>query len=253
MIASLPMYHRVELAAAHTRYWSAIRIGLEAAGMDCPVELTQDGEGTATWLDPSLVLSQTCGMPYRLSLHGQVTLIGTPDYGLDGCPPGYYRSAIIVRADDKRQQFGGFAEAVLAYNEPTSQSGLNAAYHHAAAHGFWFERRLRTGSHLRSAGAVADGRADIATIDAVTWRLIERYEAFASSLRVIGWTTPQPGLPYISRLGVDGDIVFGAVAEAIAGLTDSDRAALGLLGLVRIPTECYLDVPDPPPEIMAEL
>ena len=247
------MYHRPELAAAHARYWTGIRTRLESAGMPCPAELTQDAEGLVTWTDPALVLSQTCGMPYRLSLHGRVTLIGTPDYGLNGCPPGYYRSAVITRADDRREQVTDFAELVLAYNEPTSQSGLNAAYHHAAEFGFWFEHRLRTGSHLLSAGAVADGSADIATVDAVTWRLIERYETFAKKLRVIDWTTPQPGLPYISRLGVDGAIAFAAIAEAIADLAETDRTALGLQGLVRISAEAYLDVPDPPPEIMARL
>lgn len=253
MLASLPMYSRPELTAAHDRFWGGVRAGLLAAGMACPAELQSGGEGIVAWTDETLVLSQTCGMPYRRSLHGRVTLIGTPDYGLDGCAPGYYRSAVVVRKGEARQRFGDFADAAFGYNEPTSQSGLAAAYHHAEAYGFWFERRLRTGGHLRSAAAVADGRADIATVDAVTWRLIQRYEPFAASLRVLDWTTPQPGLPYISRRGVDRALLFDAVAAAIAGLGAADRAALGMQGLVFIPAEDYLRVPDPPAAVMDAL
>ena len=122
---------------------------------------------------PNLVLSQTCGMPFRNSLFDKVTLIGTPDFGLRGCPSGYGRSGFVVRADDPRDSVADFADAVFAYNQDHSQSGYCSPYHHVAALGFWFTRRLRSGQHLASARAVADGTADVAAIDAVTWGLAE--------------------------------------------------------------------------------
>lgn len=253
MIASLPMYQRPQLVDAHASFWSLIRQRLQIAGQDCPTELSQAADESETWTDPGLVLSQTCGMPYRNSLHGRVTLIGTPDFGLDDCDPGFYRSAVIVRRDDDRQHLTDFASAMFAYNQNHSQSGFSAAYHHVAPLGFWFERRIMSGGHLRSASLVSEGVADIATIDAVTWRLIERYEPFASALKVIDWTVQNPGLPYISRAGVDQSLFFDAVEDAIIGIDQNNRELLGIRGLVSIPAEVYLAVRNPPSEITAAL
>lgn len=249
MIASLPMYHRRELEPAHNRYWALIRHELTAVGIDSPVTLSQNGDEQQTWTDPALVLSQTCGMPYRNSLHDVVTLIGTPDFAVDGCEPGYYRSAIVVRKEDRRRAFADFESAVFAYNQTQSQSGYAAPFHHAAAMGFWFEKFLHTGQHLASARAVADGVADIASLDAVSWRLMQRYEPFAGKLSSLDWTAPTPGLPYISASGADRRAMFDAVARAIASLTGGDRELLGIVGLVAIPSTTYTEIPNPPPAL----
>ncbi len=253
MIASLPMYQRPQLVDAHRRYWDLIRAGLDAVGITSPPELSQEADELTTWTDPTLVLSQTCGMPYRNTLHGQVGLIGTPDFGVEGCAPGFYRSALIVRADDPRTNVADFATAVFSYNQDHSQSGYSAAFHHVAKLGFWFERRYHSGQHLGSAKAVVEGQADIASIDAVTWRLIEQHEPFAPQLRVIDWTEPRPGLPYITGIDADRGAVSRAVEQAIAQLTSEDREVLGIRGLVAIPAETYLQVPNPPDEITAAL
>ncbi|NND03866.1 MAG: PhnD/SsuA/transferrin family substrate-binding protein [Acidimicrobiia bacterium] len=245
MIASLPMYLRPELADAHDRYWSLIRGGLEAAGIAAPERLSQDAAEEEVWLNPGLVLSQTCGMPYRIRLHERVALVGTPDFGLDGCSPGYYRSAIVVRADDPRRELGEFRDAVFAYNQTDSQSGYAAMYHHVAALGFWFERTMLSGGHAKSVEAVASGQADVASIDAVSWRLIERYGDTARELRVIDWTEPTPGLPYIAAGDAKVRAVAAAVTAAIDGLADDDRAALGIRALVSIPRRAYLAIPNP--------
>ena len=88
MIASMMMYARPQLAGAHDRFWDLIRDELGKRGIGSPKELSQTAEEFEVWTDPALVLSQTCGMPYRLWLHEKVELIGTPDYGLESCPIG---------------------------------------------------------------------------------------------------------------------------------------------------------------------
>ena len=245
MIASLMMYARPELAEAHDRYWRLVRAELSARGIDSPETLAQDAEEFAVWNAPDLVLSQTCGMPYRLWLHDKVTLIGTPDFGLDDCPPGYYRSAIVVRTDDPRTDINAYANATFAYNQTFSQSGYAAPYNHLQPRGIWFENRLRTHGHLMSARAVAEGRADIAALDAVSWRLMRRYEEFAAKLRVLEWTQPTPGLPYIAAASADRQATFDAVAQAIERLPSEDHATLGIRGLVAIPKQDYLAIPNP--------
>ena len=246
MIANLIMYARPQLNDAHKRYWQLIRKYLSRAGIDSPEHLSQEAEEFSVWQDPDLVLSQTCGMPYRKWLHHKVWLVGTPDYDLDGCPPGYYRSALVVRTYDPRSDLDAYRKAVFAYNQTFSQSGYAAPYWHLAPYGFWFENRLQTKGHLNSAHAVAKGDADIAALDAVSWRLIEAHEEFGSSLRVLDWTKPTPGLPLITAKGNDPDTIFDAVRAAIEQLDPTDRAALGLHGIVRIPKEQYTAIHNPP-------
>lgn len=246
MIASLMMYLRPETAAANVRYWDLIRAALQRRGIAAPVTLSNDKDPLTVWSDAGLVLSQTCGMPYRLFLHDSVTLVGTPDFGVPGCPSGYYHSVAVVRKDAESSQLRDFRQARLAFNERHSQSGFAAAYSASRRASFWFENRLATGGHLASAKAVAEGRADIAFLDAVTWRLIERYEGFASLLRPLMQTECTPGLPYITALKDRATEIAAAVEEAITSLTPEDRDVLGLLGLVRIKPEDYLAIPNPP-------
>lgn len=245
MIASLMMYTRPELEAAHNHYWLLIRKFLAQSGIDSPENLDQKTKEFAVWNDPALVLSQTCGMPYRTQLHDHVTLIGTPDFGVNGCPPGYYRSALVIRRAESRTMLTEFQGACFAYNESFSQSGYAAPYWQCHPHGFWFENRLHTKQHLQSACAVAKGHADIAAIDAVTWRLICQYEDFAANLRVLEWTEATPALPYIAAKAAPQKETFVAVSQAIAALSSGDRALLGLKGIIYIPAEAYLAVPNP--------
>ncbi len=245
MIANLMMYRRPQLVEAHAQYWSLIRQHLAAAGTDSPQTLSQDAEEFFVWKHPDLVLSQTCGMPYRTWLQGKVQLVGTPDYGLDGCPAGYYRSAILVRADDARTQISEFKDATFAYNQTFSQSGYAAPFRHVKPLGFWFENRLHVEQHLESARAVAKGRADIASLDAVTWRNIETYEEFATELRVLEWTKPTPGLPLITALANDADLIFKAVKGAIKDLDAHTKSQLGIEDIIKIPKEDYLRVRNP--------
>ena len=45
--------------------------------------------------------------------------------------------------------------------------------------------------------ASPDNTADIVAIDANTWRLITKWDAFAEKLRVVARTKPTPAMPYI--------------------------------------------------------
>lgn len=243
MIASLPMYDRPETAAANDRLWQGVRDRLGQG----PARLMRGGDLWAQWTDPELVLSQTCGLPYRARLHDRVRLVATPVLDLPDCPEGRYYSVFVVRADAPRAHPRDFADAVLAYNEPLSQSGWAAPLAFAAAHGFAFGPTRRTGAHRLSAQAVADGRADIAAIDALTWALIARHDRFAGALRVIGRTDPTPALPFITAMTRDPAPIRAALSEAVAALSAADRATLGLRGVTVLPPEAYRALPIPAP------
>lgn len=247
MIASLGMYDRAECQPANNRLWERIRDGMRAEGMAAADHLARGADAYWTaWESPDLALSQTCGFPYRTKLHGKVTLIGTPDFGIEGCAPGYYRSIFVAHKEDPRAKLAEFNGATLAFNEPLSQSGWAAPQNYAKAQNLTLKPHLQSGSHLRSARAVAEGKAEIAAIDAVTWTMIVRWEPFAADLKVVGQTDPTPGLPYIAAKGADAALIFQIIAQSIASLSPQDRDILCLRGIVHIAPETYLAVPTPP-------
>lgn len=249
-IAALPMYDLPAVRAATDRFWALIRDGLRSRGIAAPEALARGAADLwEVWTHPRLVLGQTCGLPFRARLAGRVTLVATPDYGVEGCPPGHYCSLLVVRADDPRGELGAFAGATVAVNDALSQSGWAALAEHAAAAGVAFGAVLRTGAHRASAEAVAGGRADLAALDAVTHALLARAEpALVARLRVLGRTRPTPGLPFIAAAGADRAATLAALRDALAALAPADRAALRLEGIVEIPAEAYLALaPAPPP------
>lgn len=245
MIASLAMYDWPQVRAEHDRFWSLIRAALAEEGIAAPPALTRDESLWTLWESPDLLLGQTCGMPYRTRLHGRVALVGTPDHGLPGAAPGWYYSVFVARADDPGEAHD-FIDRTLAFNGQDSQSGWAAPQNEMARRGLRFTHTRHTGAHRDSARAVAEGRADIAAIDAVTWRLVQAFRPeIARKLRVATRTEPTPGLPLITAPNRDPAPIATAVRAAIAAMPPADRSPLGLSGLIDIPSAAYLSVPTP--------
>ncbi|WP_324755052.1 phosphate/phosphite/phosphonate ABC transporter substrate-binding protein [Roseovarius sp. Pro17] len=244
MIASLPMYDRAETADILDTLWAETRARLPKGAPD---HLTRDGDLWGQWTHPDLILSQTCGYPYRTSLIGKVQLIAAPDNQLPDCPPGHYNSVFVVRDDESRRDLTAFANAPFAYSEALSQSGWAAPQNHAAGLGFTFANTIPTGAHVNSTRAVAEGRADIACIDALSWQLILRHDPHAAALREIGRTIPTPSLPFITGRGQYASAIAAALGAAIAALPPTARDAIGLHGLVQIADADYLAVANPAP------
>ena len=241
MIAQLGMYDRPSTLTANDRLWSLIRQHLGYG----PDHLNRDLPVDRGWVRPDLILSQTCGYPFRALLVGKVSLVGTPDYGLEGCPPGYYRSVFVTRHDDPGSDVSEFSGATFAYNEALSQSGWAAPRHHLDLIDVQIGSVKQSGGHEYSARAVKNGLADFASLDALSWALIKRDCDWAEELKEIDSTTPTPALPYICGLGQDRVAIRNALDAAIGDLELTDRSALHLQGLIEIPESDYLAVPTP--------
>lgn len=243
MIAQLRMYNPPTLERANDHFWQGIRAALGYG----PETLSHDGDLHQTWQSPDLLFAQTCSLPYRALLHPDITLIGTPDYDLPGCPPGYYNSKIVIRVDAPATQLTDFSGARFAYNGALSQSGWAGPMHHLSKAGVNFSAFVESGGHHASATAVAEGRADIAGIDALTLTLMgENDPDLVAQLQVIDTTVPTPALPFITAFGRDPAPIAKAVRTAISALSPADRQALHLNGLVDIPAADYLAIPTPP-------
>ena len=245
MIAGLPMYLRPENAAAHDRLWQATRDALAADGITAPSALVSDIDIWQLWQAPELFLAQTCGLPYRAHLHDHVTLVGAPDHALPDCKPGEYYSVFVTRADEAPRPFSDYARARLAFNDPMSQSGWAAPQSLARALGFRFANLVQTGAHRASALAVAEGRADIAALDVISWTLMSRWDSFADTLQVIARSAPTPALPFITAASDDAAAIRSALNNALDALDDADRRDLGLHRVVPAQAARYLALPIP--------
>jgi ABC-type phosphate/phosphonate transport system substrate-binding protein len=264
------MYDRPETRAALNRLWHLVRQQVP----DAPEALTWDQDPWEVWQNADLLVGQTCGLPFRAQLQYHTHLVGTLCHDLPDCAPGYYHSVIVQHRNPEphwhRAPFYGPCDRI-AVNDVMSQSGWAALIDLAQSYGYepisddalqalppgqaaqfsigsktQLGLVLLTGAHRASARAVAERRAVAASLDAVTWALIDRHDAFAADLRVVRRTAPTPGLPLITAFPDRATPLFDAFKAGIAALSEADRATLLLRDIVKVPKPAYTEMPLPP-------
>ncbi len=209
-IACLPMYDWPQERDAVDAIWARLAAALRAEGFDAPSSLTRSEDLDALWLSPDLLIGQTCIQPLRTRLAGKVRYVATPVHTAPGCRPGTYRSVIVMKRksgadkpvpDGPSADLPPMAGLALAANGNDSMSGYVALMEDLGELGLAQPPgRLWTGSHRASIVAVAEGQADVAAIDCVSWQLALRHEPEARTLKVVGWTAERPALPLITAL-----------------------------------------------------
>ncbi len=243
---SLAMYDAG--GAATAALWSALGSHLAADGLaGVPEDLIVPDDYEAAWLEPDLLLAQTCGYPLRHALDGKVRYLGTPIYEVEGTDGPYYRSALVVRAGDPAAELADLRGRRAAYNSGHSQSGYNAFREIVSRHadnGRFFSGTLRTGSHAKSLRAVIADKADIAAIDPVSLAL--ESEEIRKAIKVIGWTDAAPGLPLITASATSHDDVNTLrrnISYVFADtLSAPIRSYLKLTGFEVLPEGAYDDI-----------
>ncbi|WP_295951175.1 PhnD/SsuA/transferrin family substrate-binding protein [Rhodoferax sp.] len=243
VLASLPMY--AAGSAANAALWQCVADQLNSAAV--PATLAQPTDLLAHWLDPALLLSQTCGYPLTHALAGRVQLVGAFRYTAPGCDGLRYRSQLVCRSTDAGLPLAGFRGRTVAYNSEDSQSGhnsLRALVAPLARNGVFFGKAVATGSHHASLESVCSGQADLAAIDCVTLALLQRdHPEKLRGVQVCGHTAPAPGLPLITSLQTPPDVLLALRqalhhamrAEALAGA----RAALLIEDFSELPLDDY--------------
>lgn len=223
-IASISMYVTPEpLAEATDALWHFLRDHLVSAGVPgVPKELDRATDYRDVWLRPDLLLSQTCGFPYAKSLRGKVRLVATPCYRYPGCDGAWMRSFVITNRNERVSSLKALQGRRAAINSRDSNSGYNlfrATLSPIARGTSFFGEVIQTGGHDASISAVADGRADCAAIDCVTYGNIARYASERlKDISILAETPGGPGLPFITR-GISSD-------EDVEILRTALRAAL---------------------------
>ena len=222
-IAVLPMYDAPHLRAATDGLWHWLAFWLAADGVGGVPEILDRGIGHAeSWEDPRLLLGQACEYPLATGYGEYVVPLVTPTYDAPGCGVGTYCSQIVVRRDDTVSSLAGLRGRICAVNEPDSNSGMNllrAALAPVAGGRCLFREVVFTGGHAASARAVAEGTADVAAIDSVTWAHLEDAAAeLTAQLRVLGRTPSSPSLPFVTSRRTPPTVVRALTSALVAAM-----------------------------------
>jgi ABC-type phosphate/phosphonate transport system substrate-binding protein len=247
MIAGLPMYDFAWTASALDAFWELLSTRLRGAGLEAPQSLSRDRPPEDIWRDPALIFGQTCGYPYWRSLRDRVALIATPTYNFEGCEGARHCSFLIVRRGEAGQGLVGFRGARAAINARDSNTGMNlfrAAIAPLAQGRAFFSDVVVTAAHARSLAAVAEGTADIAAIDCVSFALLRRGRAeLVERVEVLQRSPSSPGLPFIASAAMPPEALQTIRRSLFETLADARLAehfaALGLTGAEVLEPQAY--------------
>ena len=181
--------------------------------------------------------------------HPPAELLGVAPVFADerACGKPVYFCDVIVRRSSSARSFGDLKGGTWAYNDPCSLSGhggLAARLGSPEAIGTFFGRKIRSGSHPASVRLVADGRADVASIDSNVLKiLLERTPALREEVRVLEWWGPYPIQPVVVRTDLDPALKV-ALRESLLKaqadpLTRRELEAFGLKRFVAVDEEDY--------------
>lgn len=217
--SALAMYDLAPIRPAVDALWAAVRE--RVAWIDSPLEWDVDLH--RLWSSSELVVSQTCGWPLVTSLAplmdaGDVRVLGTFVHDIPEAEGHTYRSVLVAGDPSAMRASSTGRAAVNSFDSLSGWVSLRWGVLGSAA--AWPGEVVITGSHAASLAAVADGKADIASLDAVTWALSTLYRPeLTAQVTVVGHGPRVPCLPLIAGRSVTDERAAQlrvAFAEAVA-------------------------------------
>ena len=192
---------------------------------------------------PNMVIGHTCGLPLLERWQSTYLPVSVPLFDIPGCNGTRYRSWLVCQANDSRDSLREFRDTRVAINGRDSNSGMNVLRHeivslldgaHVDPSERYFKRVIISGSHEASLRAVANGEADLAAIDVVSYFHLTRLEpALSRQTRIFSSTVETTGLPFVvPRKPNSGDPDLTAVryTEAL--------------------NKCYKELPEPMKQVL---
>ncbi|MFD2263871.1 phosphate/phosphite/phosphonate ABC transporter substrate-binding protein [Lacibacterium aquatile] len=230
LIAGLPMYDFPEVRLLTDGLWSAIQAHLKAAGIEAPANLTRPADLMGFWRSPDLLLGQTCGYPLTRHLTDAVQVVATPHYTAPGCVGAWHCSVIVVAADSPVKSLADLRGKTAVINERGSNTGMNLLRASIAPYAEgrpFFGAVIESGGHAKSMEDVGEGRADVASLDCVTFAMMQRYRPEkAARVRVLAETPSTPALPLVTAARTPHGTVDALRAALMAAAADPELAVL---------------------------
>jgi len=234
------MYDGGELTSANDVLWDAIARRLRAFGIrDVPPALDRDHPLEEVWSSGRLLFGQVCGYPFARRFRDRLRVLGAPHYAVPGCVRGRHRSYVVVHARSGVRDLGSLQGTRAVVNDVESMTGRHllgdAVYDSSEARPFFAGVEL-SGSHAQSLAMVANGVADVAAIDCVSYAHLSRAAPeIVRDTRILFRTISTPTLPFVISTEC-GEVAASLVARALAEAFDDPRTkdARRTLRLVRV-------------------
>ena len=226
-IANLEMYNLNEIQIFNDTWWSQIQMHCANFDLNPPIVLKKTFQLQDEGSSGNLFLGQTCGWPLTIN-QDAYKIIGIPKYACSGCMEEQYRSVIIKRKDlYTDSSFKQLKNRIVAVNSRTSCSGCLML---AATVGKDIMKSAKikyTGAHVKSIEAVSSGCADFASIDCVTFALLEKHRPdLLLNIKVIGFTFPCPSLPYVTSKHATSEFICNLQASIQRALDSTEPTAI---------------------------
>ena len=230
--AALPWYDFASTRAVLDCVWQEARTLLAAQGFSrTPPALDREATSTALWAHPELTLSQCCGLDLFHPPTRNVVPFAAPVMSLDVTPGMYFSHIVASAASDMR------SPPIIAINDHRSHSGNTAVRAWLDGNGHQDYQVVVSGSHAGSIEAVQSGRADLAAIDALSWRYLD-----SKGLEIIGASTPVPAPPFIT--GTECAIPTEVLITALDIAFRTHGHPLGITGVLPISKSEYAVIAD---------
>ncbi len=182
-----------------------------------------------------LFIGQTCGYPFIKKWHETHIPVCVARFSIDGCEGTNYSSWFVTRSDSTKTSTAEFKNSTAVINNTDSNSGMNVLRYEISklANGEpFFNRVLVSNSHLESMKKVASGEADLAAIDAVTYKFaIEQNIIDKDALKVIGQSELTAGLPFIisKSRDIDAATVRDAINTSYENISEENRNFMSVI------------------------
>jgi ABC-type phosphate/phosphonate transport system substrate-binding protein len=178
------------------------------------------------------------------SLHGHVEVVGAFTLTLDDGDDHRYRSVVMANRPVALADLVA-ERATAAVNAPDSLSGwVSLLVAAVGPGGAWPGPVQWTGGHVESLRALCDGRADVASIDALSLAFVRRYDPeLVVGLHEIDRGPWVPSLPVVVRAGTPARRIDELRRAIVDALGDADlagaREELLLAGFVPLENRDY--------------
>ena len=231
--AALPWYRFPETQPILDAIWKDVASELRAAGVEHPPEFLDHTTPHKDLLGKaSLTLSQCCGPDLFEDYAIDMVPFAAPVISAYDVAPGYYFSYIVTGKSGVTGKSAEFNSPRVVINSRTSHSGCTAVKLWLDACGIEEYTVYESGSHSNSVRELQAGRANIAAIDALSWRFLD-----ARDLNILDNSEPVIAPPFIA--GLKSTIPTDLMRPMLDRAFKRHGEPLGITGLVPITKSDY--------------
>ena len=223
-MANLAWYDFENIRPATDDFWQVLRRQLGEQGLEqLPNELNRKTPVREQWKDERFLFGQACGFDVAVNEADLLQPLASISYKVPGCEGPKHRSFIVTHKANSKGELLDFEGSIVAINEENSNTGMNmlrTKLVDAGADAPFFKEAILTGSHQKSLEAVAKGRAELASVDCISWYYLSLdKDSPCQELKVIDQTDlvyPPPFVTSIHQSNETQKKILKALQETLA-------------------------------------